>query len=384
MTPIQSLPERIYVLRDGMLHTIPDGLYLLVPTKPGPFLRSGLFSWPGKLRMLAELFIPAKTNDTDESVADFIRRRLGGEALDRLGEPLLAGVYNADVEQMSIGATFRQFPALEASHGSLIAGMQERMKNRIASEDRPPALVSMKNGMETFATAIADKLTGDIRTGAPVTGIQQQSGGYVLSGVAGDVFAQSVVIGTPTTVSADLLQRVDPDVAAELRQIRYEGVGSMAVAYRAEHIPHPLDAYGVVIPGSEGRRIDGITFASAKWNHRAPEGYHLMRVFFGGPNTRDMLDLDDDRLLGIVRDELQDLLGITEPPLFAHARRWEAGYPQYDVGHAERVETMRKALPDNIFLVGFAYDGVGLPDTIRGARDAVKQLAVKQQKEEVV
>ena len=330
--------------------------------------------------MLAEQFVPAKHDESDESVADFIRRRLGAEALDRLGEPLLAGVYNADVEQMSMGATFRQFPALERSHGSLIAGMRAKIHNRAPDSDAPPALVALKDGMGAFADAIADKLTGDVRTDTPVVGIRHESGGYQVDMGTGCILTRAVVIATPALSVAKLLAEIGPDTAAALRGIRYEGVGSMAVAYKATDIPRPLDAYGVVIPGSEGRRIDGITFASAKWTHRAPAGYHLMRVFFGGPNTRDMLNLSDADLLDVVRDELRALLGITAPPLFHRVRRWKAGYPQYNVGHAERVAAMRAGLPDNICLVGFAYDGVGLPDTIRGARDAVYDLAANQQK----
>ncbi len=379
-TPIRDLPERIYVLRGGKLHAIPDGLYLLVPTKPIPFMQSSLFSPWGKLRMLAEPLVPRRQSTNDESVAAFIKRRLGTEALERLGEPMLAGVYNADAERMSMGATFKQFPALEREYGSLVRGMTAKMRAKQQKPDTP-ALVSMLNGMEDLAAAVAGKLTGDVHTNTRVEAISRSGDAYTLHHTGGTTHAEALVITTPATATAKLLESVSAGAAQQLGVLRYEGVGSMALAYRAEDVPHPMDAYGVVVPGVEGRRIDGITFASSKWANRAPEGYHLLRVFFGGPNTRDMLDLPDDALLAEVRRELHAILGIEAEPLFHRVGRWHAGYPQYDVGHQQRVQAMRDALPGNIFIAGLSYDGVGIPDTVHGARRAIQNITVTETNE---
>jgi len=382
ITPVRPLPERIYVLSEGELHPIPDGLYLLVPTKIRPLVQSGLFSLAGKLRMLAERFVPAKTDVKDESVADYIRRRLGVEALDKLGEPLLAGVYNADVEQMSMHATFKQFPALEREHGSLSVGMRRKMRHRVKGGESPPALVSMLNGMGALADAVAERLTGDVRTDVEVESIQAYQSAYVINTDSGTVDADNLILATSAATSASLVDGLASAAAESLREIRYEGVGSMALAYRSADIPRVLDAYGIVIPGSENRSIDGITFASAKWDNRAPEGYELLRVFFGGPNTRHLLGKSDSEVLDVVRGELHEILGITAEPVLSRIRRWAAGYPQYDVGHLERVAAIRKALPAGIHLTGLAYDGVGIPDTVRGARNAVR--AIKRNRKEKV
>ncbi|MEL6271515.1 MAG: protoporphyrinogen oxidase, partial [Chloroflexota bacterium] len=320
--PLNDLPRRIYVWSYGQLHSLPDGVHLLVPTKVQPLLQSSLFTWPGKLRMLAEQFIPAREEDGDESVASFIRRRLGMEALNKLGEPMLGGVYNADVEQMSIGATFGQFVTLERKHGSLIRGMKARMS--AAQGSNKSALVSMRDGMGSFADALAAYVTGEVRLNTPVHAITRDEDGLNVTLEDDVIPARAVVLTTPASVSAGLLREIVPDVATGLESIRYEGVGSVSLGYHAEDIPHALDAYGVVIPRTEKRRIDGITFASAKWENRAPEGYHLLRVFFGGPNTRETLNSSDNDIVATAQHELREILGITAEPVMTRVKKLTA------------------------------------------------------------
>lgn len=375
VVPINETPERIYVLTGGKLRPLPDGLHLLVPTKLKPFLQSDLFSWPGKLRVLAERYVPVREATDDESVADFIRRRFGAEALDKLGEPVLAGVYNANAEQMSMHATFKQFPALEAQYGSVIRGMVARRQPANGNgHAKLPPLAALRDGMEGFATAIADQLIGDVRTGAPVNSVVRDGRNYILAVEDTSIAARATVLATPATITASLIGHVAPQAATTLSEIRTEGVGSVGIAYRAVDVPHPLDAYGIVIPSSEGRRIDGITFASSKWANRAPAGHHLFRVFFGGPNTRHLLNLPDEAVAAIVREELHDILGITAEPLFYRIARWQAAYPQYDVGHMERVATAQAALPDGMQIAGLSYFGVGIPDTVNSAKTAIENI----------
>ncbi|MEO1442541.1 MAG: protoporphyrinogen oxidase, partial [Chloroflexota bacterium] len=225
--PLNDLPRRIYVWSYGQLHSLPDGVHLLVPTKVQPLLQSSLFTWPGKLRMLAEQFIPAREEDGDESVASFIRRRLGMEALNKLGEPMLGGVYNADVEQMSIGATFGQFVTLERKHGSLIRGMKARMS--AAQGSNKSALVSMRDGMGSFADALAAYVTGEVRLNTPVHAITRDEDGLNVTLEDDVIPARAVVLTTPASVSAGLLREIVPDVATGLESIRYEGVGSVSL-----------------------------------------------------------------------------------------------------------------------------------------------------------
>lgn len=370
--PVNATPERIYVLTGGHLAPLPDGLHLLVPTKIAPFLGSPLFSWSGKIRVLMERFIPPRTDDADETLADFIRRRMGREALDKLGEPLLAGVYNAESERQSLLATFPNFRKIEAEHGSLIKGMTKLRQAAPPKRDES-GLVSFAGGMSDFVNALVNALTGDCRLNTAALDLQPVDGGYQLTLTDGaTVNARRVILATPSMISARLLATIAPDAAGQLNGLRYEGVGSAHMIYRVADIPSPMDAAGVVIPASERRLIDGLQWTTAKWDGRAPDGLAIVRVFFGGPNTRRMLELDEDGLLAVVRDELRSIMGITAHPVAHHVTRWRSAYPQYDLGHRERIAAIESALPAGVKIAGSAYYGVGIPDCIKGAKAAVE------------
>lgn len=368
---VNKLPERIYILSGRRLIPIPKGIHLLVPTDFPPFLESPLFSMRNKLRILVEMFVPPKNDDQDESVAQFITRRLGAEAVDKLGEPLLAGVYNAEADKQSILATFPSYRKIEAEYGSLIRGM--RMTK---SQNSSSPLVSLKNGMGQLIDALVEQLTGELILGESVDMIRQGSEmvRYTIDLANNQsISAQHVILATSADVAASLLNNLTPDAAERLTQLRQEGVGSISLAYPNAEVYHPMDAYGVVIPSSEVRRIDGITWTSNKWDHRAPDDVVLIRVFFGGPHTRAMLNRSDDELLSIVRGELRDIMGIITEPLYHHITRLPKGYPQYDVGHLDRVAAIESKLPDEIYVTGSPYRGLGLPDVIHQSQ----QLAAK-------
>jgi protoporphyrinogen/coproporphyrinogen III oxidase len=383
MVGVQDTRERIYVLVEGRLEPLPEGLRLLVPTKFGPFWASNLLSTAGKLRLLADLVIPKKVDNHDESLAEFVTRRMGREALERLADPLLGGVYNAEMDRQSILATFPQYRVLEAKHGSLIRGMRAAAAKAQAPDK--PVLVSFREGMGQFIRTLAASLTGDLRLNTRVKTVTENTGtnGVTLSSAGhyrvllddGEVLeAQGLVMATPANVTAHLVRAVATDTSALLDEIRYEGVGSVALAYRVGDIPRPLDAYGIVIPSTENRDIDGMQWSSSKWDDRAPEGVALVRVFFGGPHTRYMLDEPDEALLARVRDELLSILGITADPLHTTIGRWHDAYPQYDVGHKDLVDKIMRSRPKGLMLAGNAYYGVGLPDTINSAQLAVRGL----------
>ena len=367
---------RTFVLRRGRPEPLPAGLQLLAPTEWPPFLRSPLFSPWGKLRVALEPLLPPRRATSDESLAAFVRRRLGSEALERVAEPLMAGVFNAEAERQSILATFPQFPALEREHGSVIRGLRATRRNQPPSSSPPPAFLSFDTGNQVLVDALVAQLTGTLRLRTAARNITcSDDGRYIVhldDGAA--LAADAVILATPASVSASLTRDLAPEAAALLTGIRYAGIGAIYLAYRRDDIPRPLVGAGVVIPASEGRRIDGITWMSSKWSHRAPEGYALIRVFFGGPHTRAMLDVDDARLTAIVREELADILGIRAAPLFTRAFRWPDGYPQYDVGHLERVAAIEAALPAGVVVAASAYRGVGVPDCVHQGEQAAEQV----------
>lgn len=369
--PVNDTPERIYVLSNGKLAPLPDGLHLLVPTNIPAFLDSPLLSWGGKIRALMDYFIPARENDEDESLANFIIRRMGNEVLDKLADPLLAGVYNAEMDKQSILATFPQYRALEKKHGSLIRGMMETLEKTPPSNE--PALVSFKHGMGQLIDTLVEKLTGNLRLN---TAVEEIESGYKLHLSDGKILeADGLIIATPANIAAQLLADIAPQAADGLAQIRYAGIGSISLVFDKSDVPHSLDAYGVVIPSSAKRNIDGMQWNSSKWTNRALEDKALIRVFFGGPHTRTMLNKNEHELLAIIREELRAILGITAKPEFYRLGKWENAYPQYDVGHIERIDAIEASLPENIAIAGNAYRGVGIPNTVKTAKTAAEKFA---------
>lgn len=366
--------SRTFVVNRGRPTPLPDGLQLLVPTKLLPFLRSPLFSIRGKLRIGLDVFIPRRQTQTDETLADFVRRRLGAEVLDKLAEPLLAGVYNAEPERQSILATFPQFPALEKRYGSLIRGIQATQDERTA--DTTPPFISFETGTHELVKALVAQLTGSLHLDAIVHGVKPSAGGMytVMLDDGTQLQADAVIFALPAKTTAALLHESAPEAAAHLNTIRYAGIGTMYLGFRRSDVPHPLDGFGLVIPSSERRRIDGMTWISSKWNCRAPSGHALLRVFFGGPHTREMMELDDLNLLKLIRDEMRSLLGVQSPPVFHRIFRWHDGYPQYDVGHLERVAAIESALPPGLYVTGSSYRGVGIPDCVKQGQAVAQQV----------
>jgi oxygen-dependent protoporphyrinogen oxidase len=321
-----------------------------------------------------DLVIPRRRATTDESLAAFIRRRLGQEMLDKVAAPMLAGVFNGEPEQQSILATFPQFPAMEREHGSLIRAMRAKRADAVPSTD--PAFFSFPGGTQELVDTIASRLTGDVRVNAPVQQITKTPSGYSIRNEQGDpINCDGLLLATPAAVAAKLLRDVAPQASQVLQTFRHSGIGTAYLAYRRDDVPHALDGYGVVVPHDERRRIDGMMWSSSKWAGRAPQTHALIRIFFGGPNTRQMLSQSDDAIIAMAREELADSLGVRAEPSFTRVHRWPDGYPQYDLGHLDRVAAAEGALPANIVLAGCAYRGVGVPDCVRQGTEAATRLA---------
>ena len=384
--PTNDHKRKTFVLHSGRPVAMPDGMLLIVPTKFTPFALTPLISLLGKLRMGMDLFIPAKQSDDDETLASFIERRLGREALDKIAEPLLSGIYNAEAEKQSILATFPRFREMEKQHGSLMRGMLASRQARTSAPSpngsngsKPLSMfMSLAGGMEDLVGVLRDRLTGDCRLDTGVESIRAAGTGYrlVLSGGA-ELEAGAVVLALPTFVAAPLLAELAPDAAEGLRQIRYVSTGTISLAYKRDEIAHPLDGFGVVIPRSEKRSINAITWTSTKFDQRAPSGYALLRVFFGGSRSPQMMQRSDEEIEQIARHELQAIMDIDATPVFHRVYRMHNATPQYDVGHLERVAAIEAALPPALHVTGSPYRGIGIPDCIhQGQQTAEKILEI--------
>jgi oxygen-dependent protoporphyrinogen oxidase len=372
--------RQVYVLNRGKPTPLPDGVLLIVPTKFTPFALSPLISPLGKLRMGMDLFIPPKRDGADETLADFVRRRLGSEALDKIAEPLLSGIYNAEADKQSLLATFPRFRALEEQYGSLTRGMIASRRNghaQTSNNGKLPAFMTLRDGVEEMVRALVAQLRGDLRLSKPVQHIARENKNFVLTTNDAMVRAKNIVLATPAFVAADLLRDIAPNVARALQTIRYVSTGTLSLAYRLADLHRPLNGFGIVVPRSERRPINAITWSSCKFNHRAPAGFALLRVFFGGSRSPQTMELDDASLLDTVRDQLRELMGIESAPLFHRLYRWQRSNAQYDVGHLDRIAQLEQALPPGLYLTGSAYRGVGIPDCIKQSQETAKRITSK-------
>lgn len=377
-------PGKTYVLVDHKLRRLPEGAMGLIPTRLGSFARSELFTPWGKLRMGFDLVIPPKRDDQDESLAQFIQRRLGREALERLAEPLLAGVYAADPQHLSVEATFPMLRELERRHGSLIRGSLQMQRKRRKQSQRTagkpsPVFLTLRDGLETLVDALIAyiKPHATLLVGRRVVRLESLPKGYRLALDDGSVLeADTVVLTTPAFIAAELLEPLSVEAAELLAEIPYASTAVVTLAFRRQDVEHPMDGTGFVVPRIEGRALTACTWSSSKWPARAPEGFVLLRAFFRRFGGTDVLSLKDPELSELAFDELKDLLGLRGKPVLTRVHRWPRAMPQYRVGHLERLAQIEQTLREHsgILLAGAAYRGIGLPDCIRQGEEAAQAL----------
>ena len=380
--------RRSFILRSGRFHPVPEGFYLMGPSRYRPFLKSGLLSWPGKLRAMLEPLMPSRSQ-TDESLASFVRRRFGQELLDWMAQPLVAGIYGASPEALSLRATFPQFLELERTYGSIVLGLRKkRGAARSASGARYSLFVTLHRGVQTLADTIVKELgPGTLRAGARVKEVRPKEGAWQVIKSDGEILiADAVCLALPSFAAADLLRGIDPDLASDLAGIGYAPAATVNFALRETNVRCPLDGVGFVVPHKENRLVLGCTFAHNKFEGRTPKGFVLLRAFLGGVENRAW-DQDDNRTLTEnIFAELKDWLGITGQPLFTHVERYERALPQYAVGHLERILRIeeRALRYKGLSLAGNWSYGIGIPDCIESGERAAESLLTYLERPEPV
>jgi oxygen-dependent protoporphyrinogen oxidase len=371
-----------YVLYRGRLIVLPEGLMGLAPTRLAPFLFTPLFSPLGKLRMGLDLIIPKKKDTMDESLAGFVRRRLGREAVDILARPLLAGIYAGDPERMSLQATFPQFAEIEQKHGSLIRGMLARRRDTAGTASSSTSytmFMTLSGGLGELVETMTRKLsTARIMTGIRVkTLTPRKESGYDLALENGSsLSARTVVLATPAFVTAELLKDLDPGLTEPLNAIPYISTATVTLAYRRTGFGHPLNGFGFVVAGRGPQTMMACTWTSTKFPHRAPSDHVLLRCFVGGAGREEIAEQSEPELIRMVRENLRSAMGITQEPVLARVYRWLKANPQYEVGHLDRVSSIEAGLSRHpgLFLAGAAYRGVGVPDCIRSGTLAAQKV----------
>ncbi len=392
------------IARGNRLIPIPEGLYLMAPGKIAPFLRSPLLSWPGKLRMACDLVLPRRGEFArdDESLGRFVRRRLGREALERIAQPLVGGIYTADPEELSVAATMPQFLEMEQTHGSLILAMMERSRQAAlaaggttggkvggqsggensASGPRYGLFASLNGGLQRLVDRLVEVLSRDcdLRLGVRATHLHRgDHGGWTVGTNNGSIDADAVALALPAHAAAELLTPADPALAELLTTIPYASVATVNLAFSAADAPGVPQAAGFVVPEVEHRSVLACTIASAKYADRAPPGTVLLRAFVGGARHEDALNVDDDSLVHSCLTDLRRWFTLGEPR-FTVVHRWPKAMAQYTVaggGHLARVARIRarEAALSGFALVGNGYEGVGIPDLAAQGEAAAERIA---------
>ena len=390
LLPSNDAARKTYIVVRNRLVALPDGLMFLVPTKLVPTALTPLFSVPTKLRMAMELLHPPRPAAQDESVAALVERHFGREAVDRLADPLLSGIYGGDAAQLSAQTVLPRLVDMERQYGSLTRGMlaahrkmQAIAKTSSKGSNRGGAIfTALRRGMGQLVEALATRIdSASVRTSTSVRAIARTNEGWTIATNGGRGRYDALIMATPAWAAASLLTPVDAELGADLGGIPYSSSITVNLIYDEAQIGRLPEGFGFLVPGIEGRAMLACTFVHRKFLGRTPPGKAVFRAFLGGMKNESLLNASDDTLVATVRREMSEILGrrtfsaATEPE-HAQVSRWQRAMAQYAVGHKERMQRIRArtaALP-GLRLVGNAYDGIGVPDCIRLGRQAAREL----------
>jgi protoporphyrinogen/coproporphyrinogen III oxidase len=375
LIPSNDAQRKTYILVKGRLVPIPDGLLFMVPTRLGPMLTTPLFSWGTKLRAAAELLTSPGSDRGDESVGDFVRRHFGQQMVDRVAEPLLAGVYGGNADKLSMRAVLPRFVAMERESGSLARATLRARRQAAGSAARgQPLFTSLRLGMQQMVDRLLEMLPqSSLKLHQGAISLRRTSDAWRIEcpGATGEF--DSVFLAIPAPASAALLSPLDPALASHLAQIGYTSSVAVALAYDRADLPA---GHGFLVPRTERRKLLACTFVHNKFPHRAPEGAALLRCFFSSARVPDLLSHDDAALQALARQELREIVELRAEARFTGVFRWECALPQYETGHLERVAEMEKWLAQmpGMEIIGNSFHGIGISDCIRSARQAVARV----------
>ena len=396
LIPTDNTFRRSLVLHKGIPQPVPDGFMLMAPSNIRAIEETPVLSAEGKSRLLQEASIPARLDGEDETLASFVTRRFGKETLDRLVQPLVGGIYTSDPEKLSLRATLPRFLDMETEHGSVIAATLAKESSKGVSRSsgsgaRYGLFATAQNGLSSLVQHVEAVLRQtnrvQIQMETPIQQVQQPevSGDarWAVQKTDGSVDTFDAVIMTlPAYRVGDLLVADEYSaLRSSLKEIEYASSAIVLTGHRLSDFEHPMDAFGLVIPAIEKRRVLAVSFTSRKFPRRAPKDHVLLRTFVGGAMQSELLEHSDSKIQQLVTEELQQILGLTTEPQFARVVRYNQAMPQYHIGHLDRIARIERLLEQHLglFVAGSAYRGVGIPDSIasgRQAADAATDLTV--------
>lgn len=380
---ISNTAGKSYVYARGKLNAMPEGAFMGIPVEVGPFIFSGLFSPIGKIRAGFDFILPASLPKDDQSIGAFLRHRFGDEAVNNLIEPLLAGIYAGDIDEMSLMSIFPMFYQVEQKYGSVIRGIQKTMpkKPKQPSSQKEGSKKGMFNtvttGLESIIRAIEERLDeGSVMKNTRVQKIERVDDGYHVHLCNHQILqADAVILATEGRNIAKIFP--DEEGLAWFKNQRATTVGNVAMAFSKSAIEKDIDGTGFLVARNNGFAITATTWTHKKWPHSAPKDKVLLRCYVGRPGEEEIVSQSDEEIVKVVLEDLRKTMNITEEPEWAIISRWEEAMPQYTVGHKERIaaskEYMKKNLP-GVFFGGGSYEGSGLPDCIDQGIVAVENV----------
>lgn len=374
-----------YILLNNQLHPLPGGLTMMIPTEIGDMLRSRLLTWSDKLRMGVDFVLPPARQNGDETLGNFVTRRLGRGAYEKLVEPLMSGIYAGDGDKLSLQATFPYLRELELRYGGLVKGAlavrrKRRQNGKAPTQGSRSVFLTPVTGLAEIVEVLVAWLEAHgvhLHLNSPVESLKRVGNGYLLQ-CRNEQQARidALILATPAYVSARFLQEIAPELAAELDAIEYVSTATVSMAFDERDLPAPLNGYGYVIPRREGHKALACTWTSSKFPHRAPQGKALVRVFIGRAGDENVIPWNDEALIDIAREEIRQTMGISADPMLTRVFKFEKAMPQYNLGHPqrlERIESMLASIPD-VALAGNGYYGIGIPDCIHSGEMAAKRV----------
>ncbi len=373
--------RRALIVRQGILHPVPEGFYLMAPRSLLPIFRSRLLSWSGKIRLACERFVPPLPEDCDESLEQFARRRVGDETYRWIVQPLIAGIYSADPVRLSVAAALPQLVQLERRYGSITRALQKspELEGANSAGARYDKFMSFRDGMRTLPSALANQLPPEsLHSRSRLEAIDRSvDGGWTCRFSTGEsVHGHGLILAIPAQNASKFLQAMDQETADILSGISASSVAVANFAFKQSAMPVELDAFGVVVPHAEGRSIVAISLTSHKLPGRCPADEVLARVFLGGALHEEKMAWDDGRLLEIAWKELSEVLHVRGQAVLSHLTRWPRSTPQYHVGHRTRMDQLAVRLPflPGLAVAGNSYQGIGIPQCIRSGRAAADRV----------
>jgi protoporphyrinogen/coproporphyrinogen III oxidase len=406
LTPSNDANRKTHIVVKNRLVSLPDGLMFLIPTKLVPTALTGLFSPATKMKMALELLHPPTPSSQDESVASLVERHFGKEAVDRLADPLLSGIYGGDATQLSARTVLPKLVEMETQYGSLTRGMlaaHKQMRAKMAAmravngnggqgqDGHKPTgprsiFTTLKGGLQQLVDALEARLNPEwVRTSTAVSALERDGSGWRLRFNQADEFYDAVILASPSWASGKLLAAADAALGDELSGIPYSSSITVNLVFDEAQLGPLPDGFGFLVPAVEGRAMLACTFVHRKFAGRTPTGKAVLRAFLGGAKNEALLDQSDDVLIATVRRELSEILGarVVGPHIPAEATqvsRWRRAMAQYAVGHQERMKRVKERMAGlpGLRLAGNAYDGIGIPDCIRTGRNAAKELVAER------